>query len=45
MRKKIFALLLAFCMVLTMVPSMGFAEGEENSQQSVTIGIYKDKDT
>lgn len=32
MKKKIFAIALALCMVLTMMPSMGFAE-EENAQQ------------
>lgn len=40
MKKKIFAIALALCMVLTMMPSMAFAE--ENPQQSVEIGIYKD---
>ena len=33
MKKKIFALFLSLCMVLTMMPSMGFAS-------TVTIGVY-----
>ena len=38
MKKKIFAVFLSLCMVLTMMPSMGFA------QNTATLGIYKYSD-
>ncbi len=48
MKKKIFAVLLALCMVLTMMPSMGFAEGEDGAggseQETTENKLYLIKD-
>ena len=44
MKKKIFASALALCMVLTMMPSMAFAEGGDSSE-NVRGGYLTDNST
>lgn len=46
MKKKIFALLLAFCVVFTMMPAMALAAetAENDADKNPTIGLYKDSE-
>ena len=38
MKKKFFAIVLAFCMVLTMMPGMAWAEGQPNLSELTLHG-------